>query len=967
MPDHEPSLTDRFPTLQPGRKPGSLGAVNGFGTTLLGSRDADPETGTYVTTHWATALFVPVFALGAYRVARADGGGWFVLGKVPLSGLARAWNMVLPLLVLAAIGGGLYYRHTTTPEYAARRTLDEAEAAAAAGDGPKAARLCRQVIDGGTPAAADAGRMLAGLVDNPPGAPADAAAVFAVAVDLHRDDKAPVPDLFGKGKAAADRLAGDHPEAALAVLEAVAPLAPDPAAELAARVALLERLHAKAPADPDLASRLATAYEEKGDRDKAEKVLAPLADKLGTRDGAATLGRIHAARGEYDKAHALLAPFVAARLPALRAAEADYTAKERAAQTRVVNEVNANKAEGFDYAAAKRAGPDERDRMGLEYVLRRLGSDPELRAARQALIAQRGVVPAVLELGMVQLQRAQAEPDPAARKAGLEAAEKTFLSVGGFVGESDEYKLSLGQVYYWLGRPAEGKKLFDAVADGRGGTAGALMVAGALREVGETTEARRRAEEAYNREADPNKKKAAARFRSLLRQDTDDEILWLSRSGDDPETKASLAAARGHKAHRDGKDGDAAGHYREAIDLYAGLPGGAGTFNNAALAHFALYQVTLDPDDLARGLDKLDRAIALKPSDSILLYNGASTVLEGAWRDAAGAEVDFKLLKSPPSADVVAYLYRTPAERAAVAARLAKNPSMVKARAYADKLVVVAPKRDDSYDLLARLCEQTRDLAGLKAVVARTAGAEIDSGDDAKRYAELLSGASDARTAEETKTAVARAEAAVAAARPGGGRTFAVAVGRLARAKAAAWVVGGPVDADALVQLAEEAHAAAPSAGTEGTLQLALLMRAHLALAAADPGYAKLAEKTRRSLGPAAVYYALAGGPLRDKVAANPDVKRLAGLTLEALARDPEAVGPAAWVLVRAVQPDRAAAVAAAKADEWDAARRRLDAVLTPFRVTTDLDEYYALLMDGQEAEAAKVRAALAAKGVPAP
>ena len=58
-------LHDRFPDLQPVRKPGSLGSLNGFGTTLVGRRDHDPDTGTYVTPHCVSALFIPVAALGA--------------------------------------------------------------------------------------------------------------------------------------------------------------------------------------------------------------------------------------------------------------------------------------------------------------------------------------------------------------------------------------------------------------------------------------------------------------------------------------------------------------------------------------------------------------------------------------------------------------------------------------------------------------------------------------------------------------------------------------------------------------------------------------------------------------------------------------------------------------------------------------------------------------------------------------
>src|SRR5438067_7799577 len=101
----EEQLRERFPDLQFGRKPGNLGSVNGFGTALHGRRDYDPETGTYVLTHWVTALFVPLVAIGAYRVADAPSGGWYCLGRVSLSKVARGWNVLLVLLVLGAVGG----------------------------------------------------------------------------------------------------------------------------------------------------------------------------------------------------------------------------------------------------------------------------------------------------------------------------------------------------------------------------------------------------------------------------------------------------------------------------------------------------------------------------------------------------------------------------------------------------------------------------------------------------------------------------------------------------------------------------------------------------------------------------------------------------------------------------------------------------------------------------------------------
>jgi tetratricopeptide (TPR) repeat protein len=191
-----------------------------------------------------------------------------------------------------------------------------------------------------------------------------------------------------------------------------------------------------------------------------------------------------------------------------------------------------------------------------------------------------------------------------------------------------------------------------------------LQVSRALREVGDSTAARKRAEEAYTAEGDPGLKFFAARARSVLFTDLDDQILWLTRC--DPasrDVQAALATANGQRAERDGNDAAAADCFRQALGIYAQIPEGPAALNNTALAHFALYRVTLDRDEFARGADKLDRAVALDPSNVIALVNASSTVSEGAARDAVGKAVDFAALRGPSPWEVLPYLYRTPAER----------------------------------------------------------------------------------------------------------------------------------------------------------------------------------------------------------------------------------------------------------------------------------------------------------------
>src|SRR5437764_240678 len=96
-------LSSRFPQLRPLSSAPSLSTVTGIGCMVYGRRDLDDETGTYVKTHWFTFLFIPVLALGAYRVADAP-PGWYFHGRVSLSPGAKAWNVGVLCLLLGLIG-----------------------------------------------------------------------------------------------------------------------------------------------------------------------------------------------------------------------------------------------------------------------------------------------------------------------------------------------------------------------------------------------------------------------------------------------------------------------------------------------------------------------------------------------------------------------------------------------------------------------------------------------------------------------------------------------------------------------------------------------------------------------------------------------------------------------------------------------------------------------------------------------
>lgn len=109
-------LEGRFPEMRPILSAPALFTLNGCGCSLHGVRDYDEETGTYVKTQCVCLVFLPIFFLRAYRVADADTGGWYFLGRVPLAPLAKCWNGFF-LVALLALAGYCAWEATRIKEF----------------------------------------------------------------------------------------------------------------------------------------------------------------------------------------------------------------------------------------------------------------------------------------------------------------------------------------------------------------------------------------------------------------------------------------------------------------------------------------------------------------------------------------------------------------------------------------------------------------------------------------------------------------------------------------------------------------------------------------------------------------------------------------------------------------------------------------------------------------------------------
>src|SRR5437764_3527415 len=135
---------EKFHDLRPLRSAPPLMRFNGCGFGLYGSRGFDADTGSYVKTYCFSLLFLPVLALSAYRVADAPDGGWYFLGRVRLSPLARLWNSCLIALLAGGLGLLIWKNYTESAGYLAGKKVAEADALAAAGQRGPAAALYRE-------------------------------------------------------------------------------------------------------------------------------------------------------------------------------------------------------------------------------------------------------------------------------------------------------------------------------------------------------------------------------------------------------------------------------------------------------------------------------------------------------------------------------------------------------------------------------------------------------------------------------------------------------------------------------------------------------------------------------------------------------------------------------------------------------------------------------------------------------
>lgn len=895
----EVDLKTRFPQMTPMKGTPPMFRINGCGPALYGRRDYDRETETYVSTLCLALLFIPVLCLRAYRVARAR-EGWYFIGREPLSVVAKGWNLLLLGGIAAAIAAGVYSSHTSSPEYKAKQQMAAAREMADKGQLAQASKSCLTLMVANNGQRDSALALMKDMLDTRcPQAPLpEVVGVYGTAVEIARGDLGlSKSDLADKGLKLATARGGSDPAGGVALLDVIRPLVLDSRPIDAQRLPLLRRWAAADPGNLAAVVPLASLLEEQDQADEAKKLLLPLRDKLGDGEGARVLGTILGREGDHDGAYALLRPYVMNRLDVLHAAEQAWSETLDRLWEREVDLLKKDKGPADFYKKYDAASKEGQQALVREHVNARIKDDPQYATAQEAMRNAAAVVPVALELGIVMLQRAQAVGDPAVRKSQLEAAEEVFLAIGGVAGETDQYRLSLGQVYYWLGKQKEGRQLFDEFLATKGRKNDSLLqIASRLRLVGARTDSRIMSEEAYQAATTAQERYDAAHLRSVCFTDIDDKLAWLDKCDPaDLVIKSSRAKTAGDKAVTEGRDDEAVRQYRLAVDACRAMARSSTSLNEEALAHSAIYRATGDRASLDRCLDCFQQAVALEPSDSILLYNAGGTLMAGALADVIGSEIDLAALRESGGTDLLRYLYSDQPSRDALVRRVKEHPGVVRAISYLDKVTVLAPKDPKAFAELYVVHQFTQNEPALRDLETRLRTANLDASDALADLKEHISGVNDAKHVAHAKAILQRSEAQLPKLRAKGGRTASVAIAQHAGALSSADLLTRSADANQVVALAEEADRLAPSAGTLDARLMAHLFRAGKSLRAADAAFDVHCRKYERALGVTYVLILACGeaGPFRQRVIVHPDVQKAAEIMREQARRFPQ--GRTAW------------------------------------------------------------------------
>ena len=601
------------------------------------------------------------------------------------------------------------------------------------------------------------------------------------------------------------------------------------------------------PGDQELRVALASLNPDAAALEAFAKVGPP--GKM-TRSTARAYAELLQRSGKLSEADVVFEHLVQQMLPEYEDARANYAEALSAFYARWYERARAGDLPNEIVNELQPAPEDQAPVIFDKWVSKQAESDPEVQTHFQDIQQKSEVVPVVLSLGTVKLLRAsQLTGEEQSRL--LAAAERLFLAIRSDAVGVPAYHLGLAQVYYRLGKTAEGETEFGALLAKKEPEQD-LAVARAYREVGAITRAREVTQAVHDRAGSPLRE-SAAMLMSLMADTQDDRRTWLTRSDQNSDmVRTSLLELEADSACSSGQIQDGDSKYREVARRH--LEGSAldeSNFNNAALAHAARVACSGQHAALDEALQLMQRALRIAPDSSLLAQN-ASPLHEyraalralSRWLEPSALHLD------PSDAETLLDALAAGPHREELLGLLKQDADVKRARELSRGARVLAPSRPEPYLAEVSWLQRFDDGPGLSAMLSSLRAQKLDTGPLVVARQQWLDGKLDKTRRERMHKEEAKL-ARIAATLPGSQKASLAAVRYLeGELVTGLLMLDEPLPrAEQAVRAFGEAHELWPAIGAQRRQGQALLVSAAVRASVSLPALATRLQKDMREYG----------------------------------------------------------------------------------------------------------------------
>jgi tetratricopeptide (TPR) repeat protein len=937
------------PELEPVRSTPSLFSFYGCGFRLLGDRDYSEQTKSSVKTLYFTLFYIPIIPLKAYRVIK-DRSQYFFLGQSPVSGFAQKASMAFVSIAALGITGFGTQQYLTSDGYVNGKIMKSAEAAMDQGALGEAMQHYKKAYINSDKYKRDARLGIADLMSLKTlknASSSDMAQILKTYSDFNIPPLSNTPE--GVYELSIQRIEnGDKSDTVGThkLLHATQAFNPDGKDLSDLDYNLVSALYENNSDDIDIAIEMAEFSFNQQNFETAKAILIPFKDSLSDTEGARILGQLYVAEGNNKEAYPLLSTYTSERLKKMQSAEEEFLSLQTLMWDAEFNILrDGNGPDSFYNAYNAKTSEVEQQLFVDEYITDKLQKNETYLMSLEAYRESAAIVPIVMDFGILQLRAAETMTSEADRQAELEAAENTFLSIKNIAGDTDDYKLYLGQVYFWLGKQDEGQALFDDILTSNNRSSDSLLaVATTLRTLGKIGQATELSKEAYNTASYDEARYNAANFLQLISNTIEEKISWLEKS--DPEsayTQASLFEYQGHLAEQKTQYREAAKLYRKAIERRESLPSDASNYNNTALSYFSLHRVTNDKSAYKKGVELMSKAVELRPDESILISNAATSLLTNSLYETIDGALDYQTVQLQPSFSNIGYHYSNDQEKETLRAKVGPHADLQKAIEYFKRSILLSPNNSQNYNELYSIYYFLDDRKAIADLASKAADNQIDFSADQKSYLDYLEGTNDEKSLNNLKAREAffRKKLSQGAMSP---VTKSALQNELSENLLAQVVYGNTMAAAEATRYARAAHKNNASSNIKTQLITCLLTQASIEAAEMDKDYSSLRRETVKSISdPKLVTLVLnTNQKASNWLRSNELVKQAVKLKIEQYEAFPNTPTADDWALFKTTSPDYAARVInEIKTSDFVPALQSIRETLSPYHPNTTINRYW--------------------------